>query len=79
MGEKSEQNPWIKIMSTTDRIYAEIIKGRLEENNIEVISLNKQDSMYVQFNSTVPIELYVLNNQVIQAMRILDSQVDEID
>jgi len=38
---------WILIYKTSLYTDAAIIKGKLEENNIPVQVLNKQDSMYV--------------------------------
>ena len=46
---------WYKIYSTDSYTEASIVKGRLEENNINAIMLNKQDSSYL-FGE---IELYV--------------------
>lgn len=47
---------WFKLLSTTEAYKAEIIKSLLEENNISVILLNKQDSSYVFLGD---IEIYV--------------------
>jgi len=47
---------WKKIFSTRDYAEASIIQGLLEENEIPVEVLNKQDSSYVNFGD---IELYV--------------------
>ncbi len=47
---------WSKIYSTDNYAEASIIKGMLEENNIQAILLNKQDSSYLLFGE---IELYV--------------------
>ncbi len=47
---------WTKVLSTCSIAKASIIKGMLEENNIAVQQLNKQDSSYVIFGE---IELYV--------------------
>jgi hypothetical protein len=47
---------WKKIFSTRDYAEASIIQGLLEENEISVQVLNKQDSSYVNFGD---IELYV--------------------
>jgi hypothetical protein len=47
---------WKKIFSTRDYAEASIIQGLLEENEIPVQVLNKQDSSYVNFGD---IELYV--------------------
>jgi hypothetical protein len=38
---------WILLYKTSRYTDAAIIKGKLEENNIPVQVLNKQDSMYV--------------------------------
>ena len=46
----------IKLFSTENPNKAEIIKQMLEENDINVVLLNKQDSSYNMFGS---IELYV--------------------
>jgi hypothetical protein len=47
---------WYKIYSTVNYAEANIIKGMLEENNIQTILLNKQDSSYLCLGE---IELYV--------------------
>lgn len=47
---------WFKLYSTKNYLEANIIKGMLEENNIQTVILNKQDSSYLAFGE---IELYV--------------------
>jgi len=47
---------WSLIYATRNFAEANIIKGLLEENNITVMMLNKQDSNYLNFGE---IELYV--------------------
>lgn len=54
----------IKLLSTDNPNKAEIIKQMLEENNIKVVLLNKQDSSYLMFGS---IELYVNENELQKA------------
>lgn len=49
-------NSWTKVFSTRNIAEASIIQGMLEENQIPVQQLNKQDSSYVNFGE---IELYV--------------------
>jgi hypothetical protein len=49
-------NSWTKIFATRNIAEASIIQGMLEENQIPVQQLNKQDSSYVNFGE---IELYV--------------------
>lgn len=47
---------WYLLYSTRNLPEASIIKGMLEENNVPVVILNKQDSSYLNFGD---IELYV--------------------
>ena len=47
---------WYLLYSTRNLPQASIIKGMLEENNVPVMILNKQDSSYLNFGD---IELYV--------------------
>ena len=47
---------WFMLYSTKNYLEANIIKGKLEENNIRAVLLNKQDTNYVSIGE---IELYV--------------------
>jgi hypothetical protein len=47
---------WFLLYTTRNFAEANIIKGRLEENSIEVMLLNKQSSTYINLGE---IELYV--------------------
>jgi hypothetical protein len=47
---------WHSIFATQNIAEANIIKGMLEENNVPVMMVNKQDSSYLNFGD---IELYV--------------------
>ncbi len=49
---------WFLIYTSKSLPEANIIKGMLEENNVPVMLMNKQDSSYVNFGE---IELYVPN------------------
>lgn len=49
-------NSWTRIFATRSITEASIIQGMLEENQVPVQQLNKQDSSYVNFGE---IELYV--------------------
>ena len=64
----------IKLLSTSNPNKAEITKQMLEENNIKVVLLNKQDSSYLMFG---PIELYVHEKQFKQAADLLKYTEDE--
>ena len=50
---------WFLIFTTTQSFQAAIIQGKLEENNIPVMVLNRQDSSYLVFGQ---IEIYVPTN-----------------
>ena len=64
----------VKLLSTDNPNKAEITKQMLEENNINVVLLNKQDSSYLMFGS---IELYVNEEQLQQATDLLKYTEDE--
>ena len=49
-------NQWFKIYSSPNLPQASIVKGMLEENNVPVMVVNKQDSSYLNFGE---IEIYV--------------------
>ncbi|WP_140936788.1 putative signal transducing protein [Sphingobacterium lumbrici] len=58
---------WIKIKSYNNAIESEIVKQMLEENGVEAVLLNKQDSSYL-FGK---IELYVRQEHVQQAETLI--------
>ena len=64
----------VKLLSIDNPNKAGIIKQMLEENNINVVLLNKQDSSYLMFGS---IELYVDKEQLNQATDLLKYTEDE--
>ena len=66
----------IKILSTNNPNIAEITKQMLEENNINVVLLNKQDSSYMMFGT---IELFVPEKQEEDATAILKEIENERD
>ena len=47
---------WQKVFATRNQAEASILQGMLDENNIPVQVMNKQDSSYLNFGD---IELYV--------------------
>ena len=51
----------IKVLSTDNPNKAAIVKQMLEENNIKVVLLNKQDSSYLMFGL---VEIYVQEDQL---------------
>lgn len=58
---------WVKIFSTSENYKAELVKGLLQENGIECIVVNKQDSAYL-FGE---LELYVQADFAVRANHIL--------
>jgi len=64
----------VKLLSTDNPHKAEITKQMLEENNINVVLLNKQDSSYLMFGN---IDLYVDEEQLTQATNLLKYTKDE--
>ena len=58
----------IKLYSTENPNKAEIIKQMLEENDINVVLLNKQDSSYNMFGN---IELYVEEKNINTAKSLI--------
>ena len=61
---------WFKLYSAKNYFEANIIKARLEKNNIQAIILNRQDSNY---NSFGEIELYVPAHFKHIAIHLLDN------
>jgi len=60
---------WYKLYITRNYAEASIVKGMLEENNIEVVIMNKLDSSYLNFGD---IELYVPAHLKDIAKQLLD-------
>ncbi|CAI8262466.1 MAG: Uncharacterised protein [Cryomorphaceae bacterium] len=58
----------IKVLSTDNPNKAAIVKQMLEENNIKVVLLNKQDSSYLMFGL---VELYVQEDQLEKTENLL--------
>lgn len=59
---------WQKIFTTRNQAEASIIQGMLEENNVPVQIMNKQDSSYVNFGDFdlfVPAHLLETGKQLI--------------
>lgn len=62
-------NDWIKVRTFTQNIEAEIVKQMLEENGVNAVLLNKQDSSYL-FGK---IELYVKQSDETMANVLINS------
>lgn len=64
--------PWKKIYATRNLAEATIIQGMLEENEIPVQVMNKQDSSYLNFGD---IELYVPGHLTETARQLLEKSL----
>lgn len=62
-------NGWHKLYTTRNAAEANIIKGMLEENQVPVVILNRQDSSYLAFGE---IDLYVQPHFIEIAKQLLD-------
>ena len=65
---------WKKIFESISIHQVLILEGMLKEHEIETRTINKQDSIYVQFNTSTFIELYVLADDVVKSIRLIESK-----
>jgi hypothetical protein len=64
--------PWHKIYTTRNLAEASIIQGMLEENQIPVQVMNRQDSSYLNFGD---IELYVPDHLLLTAKQLIEKDL----
>ncbi len=64
--------PWKKIYATRNPAEASIVQGMLEENNVPVQVMNKQDSSYLNFGD---IELFVPEHLMETAKQLLSQNL----
>ncbi|ACU58161.1 putative signal transducing protein [Chitinophaga pinensis] len=71
------EKDWVKIYYTNQIFRAEIVKGMLEENGINVVLINRLDSSYL---SALPgmAELFVHNSQEEEARRLLTENPENL-
>jgi hypothetical protein len=64
------EKDWVKIFATNQTFRAEIVKGMLQENDINAVLVNRLDSSYL---GTLPgmAEVYVHQLQEAEAIRLL--------
>jgi len=65
---------WINIFTSANPIEVEIIKQMLEENNINAVVLNKQDSSYNMFGT---IDSFVNETKEETALQLINKQNNE--
>ena len=61
---------WFMLYSTKNYLEANIIKGKLEENHIRAVILNRQDTSYISIGE---IELYVPAHLKDIAVHLIDN------
>ncbi|QHS61595.1 putative signal transducing protein [Chitinophaga agri] len=71
------EKDWVKIYNTNQVFRAEIIKGMLEENGINVVLVNRQDSSYLVALPGMA-ELFVHNSQEADARRLLEQNPEAL-
>jgi len=59
---------WFMLYSTKNYLEANIIKGKLEENNIRTVIFNRQDTSYIPIGE---LELYVPTHLKDVAVRLM--------
>lgn len=71
------EKDWVKIYYTNQAFRAEIVKGMLEENGINVVLINRLDSSYL---SALPgmAELFVHDSQEAEARRLLAENPEDL-
>lgn len=61
---------WVKVFSSEQVYLVEILKGLLQEEQIEAISINKTDSMHTHLNLG-EIEVFVHEQHVMKAKHLI--------
>lgn len=62
------EKDWVKIYTSSQQQKADLVLTLLQEHEIEVVKLNKQDSSYLRFGE---VELYVHARQFQEALEII--------
>jgi len=63
---------WNMVYRTVNGHEADIIKIKLENEGIKCVILNKQDSMYKQFNVLSALEIHVPSDFTVKAKHIIE-------
>ena len=62
------EKDWVKIYSSSNMQHIELLKALLDENEIESVIINKQDSSYPVFGE---MELYVNHTKAFNANQLI--------
>jgi hypothetical protein len=71
---EDQDSHWEVVFSTNLLYKAEIIKGMLEEEGIQSVIVNKQDSSYIAFGE---IELFIQREDILNAKQIMERAVTD--
>ena len=64
-----QKKNWVKVFSTNKLYLAEIIRGVLEENDIESVLINNQSSAYVPLGY---IDVYAPETEALKAFYLIE-------
>ena len=64
------EKDWVAIFSTDKEYQAHIVKDMLEENGINSVIINKQDSAYITIGEA---EVYVKNDNAVKAKYLIEN------
>ncbi len=65
---------WTLILQARDRQEAEMVRGRLEANDIPAVVMDQRSSVYPMMGN---IEVLVERDHVIRALRVLRTEMDQ--
>lgn len=63
---------WIKVFESSMQVRAEIVKGVLEEHQIQAVVLNKKETVYQIFGNY---EVHVQRENMIQANNLIQNEI----
>ena len=66
-------NDWQKVFSNDQSHKAQVVKSILEQSGLNPVLMSKKDSSYNNFGLY---EIYVSPDYVIQALKIIDDNID---
>ena len=65
-------NNWVKVFEDSNQIRAEIVRGVLEENEIQAVILNKKETVYQVFGNY---EVHVQREDVMTATNLITNGI----
>lgn len=63
---------WIKVFESSMQVRAEIVKGVLEEHQIQAVVLNKKETVYQIFGNY---EVHIQRENMIQANNLIQNEI----